>query len=49
MDELNKLVQSGQLTEGQETVVLYARVSTKKQADAATLTGRWSDFVNMPE
>ncbi|MGB9804635.1 IS607 family transposase [Desulfofundulus sp.] len=37
MDELNRLLQSGQLTDGQETVVLYARVSTKKQADAGNL------------
>jgi predicted site-specific integrase-resolvase len=37
MDELNKLLQSGQLTGGREAVVLYARVSTKKQADAGNL------------
>jgi predicted site-specific integrase-resolvase len=37
MDELNRLLQSGQLTDGQESVVLYARVSTKKQADAGNL------------
>ena len=41
MDELNRLLQSGQLTDNQETVVLYARlyarVSTKKQADAGNL------------
>ncbi len=37
MDELNRLLQSGQLTDGRETVVLYARVSTKKQADAGNL------------
>ena len=37
MDELNRLLQSGQLTDGQETVVIYARVSTKKQADAGNL------------
>lgn len=37
MDELNKLLRSGQLSDGQETVVLYARVSTKKQADAGNL------------
>ncbi|NHM28847.1 IS607 family transposase [Desulfofundulus sp. TPOSR] len=37
MDELNRLLQSGQLTDGQEAVVLYARVSTKKQADAGNL------------
>lgn len=40
MDELNRLLQSGQLTDGQETVVLYARVSTKKQADAGNLNRR---------
>ncbi|MDK2888957.1 MAG: putative resolvase [Thermoanaerobacter sp.] len=37
MDELNRLLQSGQLNDGQEAVVLYARVSTKKQADAGNL------------
>ncbi|WP_027352036.1 IS607 family transposase [Desulfotomaculum nigrificans] len=37
MDELNRLLQSGQLTDSQEAVVLYARVSTKKQADAGKL------------
>ncbi|MGQ9558391.1 MAG: IS607 family transposase [Desulfurispora sp.] len=37
MDELNRLLQSGQLTDGRETVVLYVRVSTKKQADAGNL------------
>ncbi|PRR70141.1 hypothetical protein MOHU_19320 [Moorella humiferrea] len=37
MDELNKLLQSGQLIDGRETAVLYARVSTKKQADAGNL------------
>ncbi|WP_343105495.1 IS607 family transposase [Neomoorella humiferrea] len=37
MDELNKLLQSGQLTGEREAVVLYARVSTKKQADAGNL------------
>jgi len=37
MDELNRLLQSGQLDAGQEGVVLYARVSTKKQADAGNL------------
>jgi len=37
MDELNRLLQSGQLDTGQESVVLYARVSTKKQADAGNL------------
>ncbi|MGB9825336.1 MAG: IS607 family transposase [Desulfofundulus sp.] len=37
VDELTRLLQSGQLTDGQETVVLYARVSTKKQADAGNL------------
>ncbi|MEW6459365.1 MAG: IS607 family transposase [Bacillota bacterium] len=37
MDELNRLLQSGQLTDGREAVVLYARVSTKKQADAGNL------------
>ena len=37
MDELNRLLQSGQLTDSQEAVVLYARVSTKKQADAGNL------------
>lgn len=38
MDELNKLLRSGQLDAGQEGVVLYARVSTKKQADAGNLS-----------
>ncbi|MDK2887773.1 MAG: putative resolvase [Thermoanaerobacter sp.] len=37
MDELNRLLQSGQLTDGQEAVVLYARVSTKKQAGVGNL------------
>ncbi|SHG78816.1 IS607 family transposase [Desulforamulus hydrothermalis] len=37
MDELNRLLQSGQLNDRQEAVVLYARVSTKKQADAGNL------------
>jgi predicted site-specific integrase-resolvase len=37
MDELNRLLQSGLLTDGQEVVVLYARVSAKKQADAGNL------------
>ncbi|MGI9863017.1 IS607 family transposase [Moorella naiadis] len=37
MDELNKLSQSGQLTDGRKAVVLYARVSAKKQADAGNL------------
>ena len=37
IDELNRLLRSGQLTDGQEAVVLYARVSTKKQADAGNL------------
>ena len=37
MDELNRLLQSGQLTDSQEAIVLYARVSTKKQADAGNL------------
>ncbi|MGI9862941.1 IS607 family transposase [Moorella naiadis] len=37
MDELNKLLQCGQLTDGREAAVLYARVSTKKQADAGNL------------
>jgi len=37
IDELNRLLQSGQLNTGQEDVVLYARVSTKKQADAGNL------------
>jgi len=37
VDELNRLLQSGQLGTGQESVVLYARVSTKKQADAGNL------------
>jgi len=37
MDELNRLLQSGQLDAGQKDVVLYARVSTKKQADAGNL------------
>jgi len=37
MDELNRLLQSRQLTDGRETAVLYARVSTKKQADAGNL------------
>ncbi|WP_234701986.1 IS607 family transposase [Desulfotomaculum nigrificans] len=37
MDELNRLLQSGQLTDSQEAVVLYARVSTNKQADAGNL------------
>ncbi|WP_338833657.1 hypothetical protein MHLNE_26130 [Moorella humiferrea] len=37
MDELSRLLQSGQLTDGHEVAVLYARVSTKKQADAGNL------------
>lgn len=37
MDELNRLLQSGRLGTEQENVVLYARVSTKKQADAGNL------------
>ncbi|NSW83846.1 MAG: IS607 family transposase [Syntrophothermus sp.] len=37
MDELNRLLQSGRLTDSQEAVVLYARVSTQKQADAGNL------------
>ena len=37
MGELNRLLQSGQLTDGQKAVVIYARVSTKKQADAGNL------------
>jgi predicted site-specific integrase-resolvase len=37
MDELNRLLRSGQLTDGRETAVLYARVSTKKQAEAGNL------------
>ncbi|TDA68033.1 MAG: IS607 family transposase [Clostridia bacterium] len=38
MDDLNRLLGSGQvLAGGQETVVLYARVSTKKQAEAGNL------------
>ncbi|WP_243137411.1 MerR family DNA-binding transcriptional regulator [Desulfofundulus thermobenzoicus] len=34
MDELSRLLSSGQLIGEPEAVVLYARVSTKKQADA---------------
>lgn len=37
MDELNRLLSSGQLSRGPETVVLYARVSTKKQSRAGNL------------
>jgi predicted site-specific integrase-resolvase len=38
IEELNKLLQSGQMIDEQETaVVLYARVSTKKQANAGNL------------
>ncbi|OAT86323.1 IS607 family transposase [Desulfotomaculum copahuensis] len=37
MDELNRLLSSGQLSSEPEAVVLYARVSTKKQADAGNL------------
>jgi len=37
MDELNRLISSGQLTGEKEVVVLYARVSTKKQAGAGNL------------
>ncbi|BCV22600.1 IS607 family transposase ISTko1 [Moorella sp. Hama-1] len=37
MDELNRLLSSGQLFREPEAVVLYARVSTKKQADAGNL------------
>ncbi|HAG08515.1 MAG TPA: IS607 family transposase [Desulfotomaculum sp.] len=37
VDELNWLLQSGRLDTGQENVILYARVSTKKQADAGNL------------
>ena len=37
MDELNRLLSAGQLSSGPEAVVLYARVSTKKQADAGNL------------
>lgn len=37
MGELNRLLSSGQLANEPEVVVLYARVSTKKQADAGNL------------
>ncbi len=37
MDELNRVLTSGQLVDEKEAVVLYARVSTKKQADAGNL------------
>ncbi|WP_151191804.1 MerR family DNA-binding transcriptional regulator, partial [Desulfotomaculum copahuensis] len=37
MDELNRLLSSGQLSGEPEAVVLYARVSTKKQAGAGNL------------
>lgn len=37
MDELNRLLSTGQLSSGPEAVVLYARVSTKKQADTGNL------------
>jgi len=37
IDELNRLLSTGQLSSGLEAVVLYARVSTKKQADAGNL------------
>ncbi len=37
MDELNRVLSSGQLPGEPEAVVLYARVSTKKQADAGNL------------
>ncbi|BCV20187.1 hypothetical protein hamaS1_02560 [Moorella sp. Hama-1] len=37
MDELNRLLSSGNLSGEPEAVVLYARVSTKKQADAGNL------------
>ncbi|MQL54020.1 MerR family DNA-binding transcriptional regulator, partial [Desulfofundulus thermobenzoicus] len=37
MDELNRLLTSGRLGDEKETVVLYARASTKKQADAGNL------------
>ncbi|WP_083906079.1 MerR family DNA-binding transcriptional regulator [Desulfurispora thermophila] len=37
MDELNRLLVSGQLSGEPEAVVLYARVSTKKQSDAGNL------------
>ena len=37
MDELNRLLQDVKVSIGPETVVLYARVSTKKQADAGNL------------
>jgi predicted site-specific integrase-resolvase len=37
MDELNRLLSSGQLPGEPEAAVLYARVSTKKQADAGNL------------
>jgi len=37
MDELNRLLQSEQLDTGQKDAVLYARVSTRKQAEAGNL------------
>ena len=37
MDELNRVLSSGQLSGEPEAAVLYARVSTKKQADASNL------------
>jgi predicted site-specific integrase-resolvase len=37
IDELNRLLSSGQLPGEPEAAVLYARVSTKKQADAGNL------------
>jgi len=37
IDELNRVLLSGQLTGEREKAVLYARVSTKKQADAGNL------------
>ncbi|MEW6107073.1 MAG: MerR family DNA-binding transcriptional regulator [Bacillota bacterium] len=36
-DELNRLLFSGQVSDEPEAAVLYARVSTKKQADAGNL------------
>lgn len=37
IDELNRLLSSGQLSGEPEAAVLYARVSTRKQADAGNL------------
>ena len=37
MGELNRLLSSGRLSGEPEAVMLYARVSTKKQADAGNL------------